>query len=203
MSYLSQIWIGKQEASKLRLSDSYAWHKALWTAFPGKDGQARQFLFRIDDKRQHFRVLLMSPERPVLPNWGLWETKKISATFLKHDRYLFQLRANPTVKRIVQKEDGGEKKNGRRTAIYDEPGLRAWIDRKAAQSGFAIGDCSIAPPMENFFINKQRKRGKHCSVNFHGMLRVTDHGCFARAFHQGIGSAKAFGFGLLMLQTIA
>lgn len=203
MTYLSQIWVGKDVAVKQRLSDSYAWHKALWTAFPDRDGKPRHFLFRIDDKRQRFRVLLLSPDRPVLPGWGLWETKEVSPSFLMHERYLFQLRANPTIKRVVRDDNGSKKKNGRRDAITDETGLRAWLDRKADQFCFAVEDCVVGPPMESFFINKQRERGKHSSVDFQGLLRVTDHGVFKRAFHEGIGPAKAFGFGLIMLQPAA
>ncbi len=61
----------------------------------------------------------------------------------------------------------------------------------------------VAPPMESYFVNKQRKRGKHNSVDFHGILKVIDRAAFEGAFHHGIGPAKAFGFGLLMLQPVA
>jgi len=203
MTYLSQIWVNRDVAARQLLSDTYAWHQALWAAFPGKDGELRQFLFRVDDQHQKFRVLLVSPDRPVVPDWGMWETKEVVASFLSHKTYRFQLRANPTVKRIVHDEDGSKKKNGRRTGIYDEAGLRAWLDRKAEQSGFVVEECVVAPPMVSFFVNRQRKRGKHNSVDFQGFLRVIDHGAFERAFHRGIGSAKAFGFGMLMLQPIA
>jgi CRISPR system Cascade subunit CasE len=203
MTYLSQVWVNRDEAAKRRFSDTYAWHQALWAAFPDKDGEPRQFLFRVDDQHARFRVLLMSPDQPVSPGWGAWETKKVAASFLSHGRYRFQLRANPTVKRVVRDANGAKKKNGQRTGIYDEAGLRAWLDRKAEQAGFAVEDCVVAPPMDSYFVNTQRKRGKHISVDFQGFLRVVDQPAFERAFHRGIGPAKGFGFGMLMLQPVA
>jgi len=203
MTYLSQIWVHHGEAAKRRFSDAYVWHQVLWSAFPGKDGQRRQFLFRVDDKHQRFRVMLLSPDRPIVPEWGTWETKEVAASFLSYRHYRFQLRANPTVKRVVRDKDGNKKKNGRRIGIYDEAGLGSWLDGKAEQSGFLVKECEIAPPMESCFVNKNGHRGKHNSVDFQGILEVIDREVFVGAFHHGIGPAKAFGFGLLMLQPVS
>ena len=87
--------------------------------------------------------------------------------------------------------------------IHDEAGLRIWLDRKAAQGGFAVTECVVGPPQASYFVNKRRKRGKHNSVDFQGLLRVTDRAAFQSAFHEGIGPAKAFGFGLLLLEPVA
>ena len=202
MSYLSQIQVGKAEAARLRLRDTYAWHQQLWLVFPGRDEQRRSFLFRVDDKHEVFRVLLLSLGAPAPQAWGVWEVRRIADAFLAHDRYRFQVRANPTVKRVVWDESAGFRKNGRRTGIYDANALRAWIERKGQQSGFEVLECSAGPAMQSYFV-KDARRGKHISVDFQGVLRVNDFATFEKAFHAGIGPAKAFGFGLLMLQPVA
>jgi len=202
MNFLSQIHVGKAEAARLRLHDSYAWHRRLWDAFPGRDGQRRPFLFRVDDKHDSFRVLLLSTEPPNAQPWGAWELAEVGATFLAHDRYLFQVRANPTVKRIVRQNGGSFKKNGRRTGIYATDALIDWMRRKGEQSGFEVVQCIASPPIHAYFV-KQGRRGKHIGVDFQGVLRVTDQVAFRHVFGAGIGSAKAFGFGLLMLQPVA
>ena len=202
MSYLSQIHVGKGEAAKLRLHDSYAWHRRLWLAFPGRDGEPRSFLFRVDDKHDAFRALLLSPEAPSPQGWGAWQVAEVGPSFLAHKHYLFQVRANPTVKRVVRDEGGGLKKNGRRTGIYDQEGLLSWLQRKAMQAGFEVLECSPGPPIHGYFVRGGR-RGKHIGVDFQGVLLVTDRVAFERAFHSGVGPAKAFGFGLLMLQPVA
>ena len=202
MTYLSQILVGKGEAARDRLWDSYSWHRKLWDAFPGRPDASRSFLFRVDDKRDDFRILLLSLEHPVAPDWGRWHTKEVAASFLAHDCYRFQLRANPTVKRVVRLPGGDRKKNGRRTGIYDEASLLAWLERKAGESGFRIAEAVAGPPQETHFV-KEGKKGKHNAVDFQGVLRILHREAFARAFHQGIGPAKAFGFGLLMLEPVA
>ncbi len=196
MKYLTRILVGKSEAARLRLSDSYAWHRALWEAFPGRPDAGRDFLFRIDDARDHFRILLLSPAEPVPPAWGRWQTKAIAPGFLEHTTYRFQLKANPTMRRSS---------DGRRLAIYQEDRLREWMHRKAADNGFQLvpNTLTIGAPIDEFFVRNHR-RGKHVSVDFRGVLAVTGRQAFRIAFNRGIGSAKAFGFGMLMLQpTVA
>jgi len=46
---------------------------------------------------------------------------------------------------------------------------------------------------------KDGARQFHLAVQFDGRLRVTDPGALKEAVRSGIGSAKAYGFGLLSL----
>jgi CRISPR system Cascade subunit CasE len=50
-----------------------------------------------------------------------------------------------------------------------------------------------------------RKKGQaayHGGVQFRGILEVTDQNHFIETYYAGIGSTKAFGFGLLLLAPI-
>ncbi len=195
MTFLSQVLVHKKEAAELKIRDNYAWHKILWSVFPESDQRKRDFLFRIDDIHPHFRVLLLSPNRPILPEWGKWQTKTVSDKFLMHPRYRFQFRANPTMKRSVDK---------RRIGIYAETKLREWLARKASDNGFDVNldDLAVSAPIDTVF-RRNGRHGKHVSVDFRGTLKVKDYGQFKEAFHNGIGTAKAFGFGMLMLQPFS
>lgn len=194
MIHLSQAFVHKQTAARHRLRDSYAWHRAIWTLFPDRPDGNRDFLFRLDDRRTEIRLLLLSRRSPVLPDWGRWNHREVSNGFLDHAAYRFQLKANPVMRRNADR---------RRVGIYDEPRLRDWIQRKGRDHGFdvAADDLSPAAPMEETFVREGR-RGKHLAVDFSGRLRVTDRDAFRRAFQSGIGPAKAFGFGMLMLQPV-
>ena len=44
--------------------DSYAWHKRIWEAFPGQPEAQRNFLTRLDDTGDGFRLLILSEEPP-------------------------------------------------------------------------------------------------------------------------------------------
>jgi len=194
VSYLSQSIIPAAIALNARLTDGYAWHTAIWQAFPGRPDDARDFLFRVDPRGDVFRVLLLSGQKPASTDVFAWQTKAVSPSLLEQGAYRFQLKANPTMRRSADK---------RRLAIYDPAQLRDWLKRKASAAGFALDDdlLDIGAPMDETFV-KDGHRVKHVAVEFAGVLRVVDRERFTAAFHSGIGSAKGFGYGLLMLQPI-
>jgi len=194
MNWLAQVLLSKREAAALRLRDAYAWHQAIWQAFPGRDGEKRDFLFRLDDRGSDFRVLVLSSTPPKPPGSGQWQVKTIPSSFLEHEAYRFQLKANPTMRRCADR---------RRIAIYAEDRLRSWMARKAETAGCRLQHETlvVGPPIDEKF-RRNGKEGKHVSVDFQGVLRVMDRNRFKDGFQKGIGSAKAFGFGLLMLQPI-
>lgn len=200
MTYLTQAMVDARSAQRYRLNDSYAWHKAVWDAFPGQPDRKRDHLTRLDRIRDEFRLLILSPDPPVRPSWSDdWQTKEISPSYFHAKRYHFQLCANPTKKVASVLADGSLRKNGRRVPLTRREDLVVWMERKAEQSGFAVGAASLhAVPRGREYFLKQGRLGLHNAIEFQGMLVVLDREQFYEAFRQGIGSAKAFGFGLLM-----
>ena len=202
MTYLTQILVDKRDVLHHRMTDSYAWHQALWKAFPAPPGASRSFLSRVDHLGQNYRVYLLTDSAPVVQPWGEWTTREIALSFLNCTHYRFDLRANPTVKRVVRDVSGQRKKNGQRTAIYDPTQLHKWLKNKGEQNGFEILNVEVGSPIPQLF-RRKGKPGKHVRVDFQGVLGVFDRERFQTAFETGIGSAKAFGFGMLVLQPLA
>lgn len=200
MKYLSRITVDHLTAARQRLNDSYAWHKALWRAFP--EIESRKFLYRIETSEAAFRVYLLSEQEPKAPDWGRWETKPVSDGFLKHPRFRFRLCANPT-RRYLQDGRGIRFEKGKRFVVADPDALKKWLSRKGELGGFAVEEqtLQISPPISQPFYKDGRK-GNHKRVEFSGVLNVTDTAKFTETFNHGIGSAKAFGFGLLVLQPV-
>jgi CRISPR system Cascade subunit CasE len=206
--HLTQATISLETALRQGLKDVYDWHQTVWTAFPGRDGQKRDFLTRLDRKDCEYRLLIVSPMKPVKPEWvpdapEAWRTKEIPENYFQHARYRFQLRANPTKKVTAFGLDGKPKKNSRRVPLVKREDLVAWLQRKGEAGGFTVAENSLrilAGGREYF--SKQGVTGLHSSVEFEGLLTVTDGAKFFRAFANGIGSAKAFGFGLLVVAPI-
>lgn len=201
MMYLTRIFVNDMTAAGKRLVDNYRWHKALWEAFAASGNNDRPFLSRIDRMQNRYLVYLLSETLPEHPEWGEWDTKKISGNFLDNHSYRFQLRANPTVKRVIRDENGERKKNGQRTAIYHTDELNQWIQNKSVKHGFVVKNLDIDPPIRHPF-RKKGKSGVHVGVDFRGILSVKDKQLFENAFENGIGPAKAFGFGMLVLQPV-
>lgn len=192
--------------------DSYAWHKRIWEAFPGKPAAKRDFLTRLDDTGNGFRLLILSPEPPTRPDWcpaAAWQSKTVTDDFFAHPQYQFSLLANPTRKCVVRDENGNRKKNGRREPIATREDLIDWLTRKAAQHGFKIDPSSLKtiPRPRQPFTKKDkqsetRQHGTHTATEFSGSLKVIDPTAFRHAATHGIGSAKAFGFGMLCLSPL-
>ena len=132
----------------------------------------------------------------------------------KGNRFAFRLRANPT-KRIGNREDPMK---GKRVELFREEEQIQWLLRKSNErekglpGGFALlmekgndGPCCPVKVRPEGKMTGRRGKGEgksmttHLSVLFEGLLEVTDENAFLQTVVRGIGSAKAFGFGLLSL----
>jgi len=203
MTHLTQITLDLATAARLRLRDCYDWHQAVWKVFPGRDGERRDFLTRLDQRRDGFRLLIVSPSEPTRPDWcpsECWQSKPIPETYFSRRRYAFQLCANATKKVTKLGADGQPTKNGRRIPLTKREELLSWFSRKADEGGFAPDAESLRTfSRGREYFEKQGMNGLHSAVEFQGILNVTDPVKFHETFTRGVGPAKAFGFGLLVI----
>ncbi len=217
MTNLLKLTIGYEQLAKEKIHDNYAWHKKAWTMFEhhpelkernntsDKDKGPTPFLSRYIQKRNHAELLLVSGYKPLKPVWcgsDQWQLIKIDESYLSQPSYFFDLYANPT--RSVKKPDGngGFTKNGRRLTLMNKPSQMEWLSRKGKNHGFQLAEdipLRIEKPVNHRFSRKGRN-GLHIGVHFQGALHVTDREAFKKAFREGIGTAKGFGFGLLMIK---
>lgn len=207
MMYLTQILFDCGLMTQLRIRHTYDWHRRAWECFPGRDGNNRDFLTRLEDKGDHVRMLILSRTEPRRPDWcrpECWQgPKPIAESFLSHQHYRFQLCANPTRKVKAFDPDGSERRNGRREPLRTREELSAWIRRKGENGGFAVDETTlrtIRRGRESF--RKNGQPGLHSAVEFQGILTVTDLHKFREAFARGIGPAKSFGFGMLVVAPV-
>ena len=191
----------------LRIRDVYDWHQRVWQAFGGRDGQRRDFLIRVDRNEDAYRVLILSHSTPTKPDWcptDCFGTKVVPDDYFTHARYHFSLLANPTKKLRVDNIDGTRKKNGRRAPLSKRDELIAWMTRKADAGGFTTNSETLRTiPRGREFFHKAGAHGTHTAVEYQGELTVTDPAKFRATVATGIGSAKAFGFGFLVIAPIS
>jgi CRISPR system Cascade subunit CasE len=205
---LTQILVPYEDAVRLlRIRDTYDWHQRIWQAFAGRDGEARDFLIRVDRKEEAYRVLILSRSTPIKPAWCPTEcfgTKTVPDDYFSHPRYRFSLLANPT-RKVRSNRDGERTKNGRRMAIIERDQLLEWLKRKAEAGGFTFDPEAVRtiPRGPEYFHKNSWAHGAHNGVEFQGELSVLDLSRFRETVAAGIGSAKAFGFGLLLLAPIS
>ncbi len=206
MRYLARIELSVEQIESLEIRDNYIWHQRLWECFPSNPDQRRDFLTRIDLFEGGSRAWLLARRCPECPEWcpeDCFSVKELSSTFLGHSLYAFDLRANP-VKAITRRDERGNRMSSKRVPLIRQEDLCAWIDRKAHDGGFQIDDSKpleIGPVLETHF-RKDDHSAYHGGAVFRGVLEVTDPARFKQTYESGIGSAKAFGFGLLLLAPI-
>jgi CRISPR system Cascade subunit CasE len=216
MTYLTQILVPYELAVRqLRIRDTYDWHQRVWQAFGGRDGAPREFLTRVDQIDDVYRLLVVSQSLPSKPDWcptDCFQTKPMPDAFFTHTGYRFSLLANPTKKIVdpskakVIRPDGRleRNKNSKRVPLIRREDLLAWLGRKAEAGGFAVQlDAVRTIPRGREYFFKPGARGVHYATEFQGALQVTDAARFRETFARGIGSAKAFGFGLLVLAPLS
>lgn len=217
MNYVARAVLPREEAAKRQFYGVYGWHKAAWDFFHGMPKAKREelgFLFRADEDEIELCLTVVSKNKPVRPTWcseDAWRCRELSSDYMKHGRYRFKLRVNPT--RTTRKNSDQTPRNnkyGRHEAILKRTELKEWFERKTAQNGFKIiqespnFELDIASPV--FYskqkLSKEGDTGTIIGVDFKGVLEVTDRQLFIRAFEKGIGRARSFGFGLLVIQPI-
>lgn len=203
-----------EAASSRFFEHPYCVHQGVWRFFSKGEKRDRDFLYRID--RQAGRPLVFTlSERPPEDADGLWSitTKVFEPDLRVGDRLAFRLRANPTIRR----KEAGAKAGERCDAVYDqrrqdkaagvertvqevaqEVGER-WLARKGGDHGFQLRHVAV----DGYEVHRFAKKGVTLSVatcDFEGVLEVTDVAVFREALRSGIGSAKGFGCGLLLVK---
>ncbi len=228
---LSKLVLNPRSRDVVRdLADCQEIHRTILSAFPQASGPARaQFgvLFRIDYPPDGTLVLLVqSRQRPdwsKLPRFYLaqpFDIKDVSEVYasVKSGATLrFKLRANPTRRIDTKSDPDGRRRNGKRVELRTEAQQLEWLKRKGAAHGFEVLTVRASNDVPNVRVNDEGKshgyrangntRDKNrltfASAIFEGVLRVTDDSAFKAALEQGIGPAKAYGFGMLSVAPIA
>lgn len=205
----------------------YAEHQWLWKLFEAPPGTPRDFLYRRRDidGLPRFYLLSRRPPEGSLPGWQA-RTAPYEPALRPGDRLRFELRANPTVARksgdkskrhdvvMNAKRQLLEQRGLQRWSDWNEPADRpalyqlvqehctAWLQRRAESHGFALDEATLSVEA---YQQHELKRGslRFTSVDFTGELTVTDVAAFNAVLCEGLGHAKAFGCGLLLVRRIS
>lgn len=196
--------------------DPYQHHCKIWQLFPGEPREARRddaesrqgFLFRVEDNRpgQPARVLVQSRQRPS-PADGvvLLASREVEPQPSAGQRLAFLLTANPvkSIKDAQAEQKPGKKRDTCRVPLHKEDDQRAWLTRKLAGAA-EVEAVSLLPHQPLFFRRNRRdnRAGKLVTVSFEGVLRVQDPAALVTLLENGIGPAKAFGCGLLLVRRL-
>jgi len=203
--YLSSLKLNPRNRSVQRdIGSARQMHRTVLHAFPD-DLKDERVLYRVDQGAEAHQISLLVQSH-ISPDWSNLEhgylvaapdgvaMKQWQFQPTKGQRLAFRLRANPT-KRL----SAGKGNKGKRIGLYKLEEQINWLQRKATDHGFAI---QTAMPTQQQRVDDRRQDLKFFSVQFDGILQVTDPPVFLAAIQLGIGSGKAFGFGLLSVAPV-
>lgn len=197
--YLTKVLVDSLTVQHLRLFDAYRWKQELYKAFIPV-GSERPFLFDVRERAGTATVLVFSSTPPKVLPFGTWQTKNVPDTFYNGNRYLFELTANPTVKKAVLEEDGTKKKQGKREGLHPAR-YEEWLRRKFENSGCTVTSVTT----ENLGLRVCHHKGSlvsHSAARFKGVISIKDPQGFKKMALEGVGSARGFGFGMLLLKRV-
>lgn len=225
--FLSKLVLNLRNPKVRRdLGCAYEMHRTLMSGYPYPREEHRcDLLFRIELMRMGPPVILVQTQAE--PDWSHLpagyllcraDFKPLDLALQTGQRLRFRLRANPT-KRVAAKNGRlGGVMVGKRVGLTTEAEQIRWLLRRADAGGFKIpgewvdskhpetGEPIQLPnfrvdvvPDGRDFNGKPGHDGVFLAVRYEGILVVIDPETFRATVAGGIGSGKAFGFGLLSL----
>lgn len=204
------------------LGGEYQVHRSVWALFADSPDRQRDFLYRVDtgpDGRP--TVVTLSAREPSAPH-ALWETesKLIEPKLAAGDRLHFSVRVNP----VVSRREPGQRRGDRHDVIMDakrqmgwsrldrnerppeaeviHSAIQAWFQARSKAHGFGLVEGSLL--CEGYRVATFAKgKGKPvrlgiCDVA--GEFIVEDVSRFLETWRGGLGAAKGFGCGLVLLR---
>lgn len=219
--------LSRESLFEIMEGGAYAAHQLLWQLFPGHEG-ARPFLFRQEmeegdasqnkaPKGMPLFYVLSDREPAAAPGLLDVTCKPFEPGLSTGDQLAFRLRANPTVARRVEGAKHSPRSDvlmaakkpfpsGQRTSEECVKAMdhaaREWLQSRAEGGGFRL---TVDPEVSGYRQHALRKPGRRdaiqfSSVDYEGLLEVTDPGKLIETLALGMGRAKAFGCGLLLVR---
>ena len=226
--YLSSVRVDLNALTREQLFDvleggAYTAHQLLWTLFADTSEGERPFLFRqemeeaANGKSQGLpRFYVYSPRRPEAVAGLDVQCKPFAPQLAKGERLAFRLRANPTVAKSAGEGQRSHRADvlmnarkpfspGERTsqACVDamETAAREWLASRAPSWGFHLPVEPEVGAYRQHALPKDKGRSiRFSSVDYEGLLEVTDPRRLIETLAHGVGRAKAFGCGLMLLR---
>jgi CRISPR system Cascade subunit CasE len=208
------------QVEKFTRLDPYGQHQTVWQLFdlpPDASMTGTAFLFRHEWHGDLPLFYILSRETP-RDRASLWniQSKPYTPQLEAGDRLHFMLRVNPVVARngkrhdvvmdakhrLCWKELRPEERPSLNTLAYEAGTV--WLAGRAEKFGFAIAPASVM--VDGYRTHTVHRRGRppicFSTLDFAGVLTVVDSGKFLSTLHGGIGPAKGFGCGLLLVKRV-
>lgn len=216
--------MGAESSDRGRIPDlsEYRIHQEIWRLFPDTPAGTRPFLYRKEDfsGKPFFLILSDTLPRSNADVWAL-ECKEYMPAIRAGERLHFVLRANPVISRhgadgkshrhdVImdakrQMRQDPSYTSGHDTSRIETDASRGWLKSRGPSHGFSVeeGDVRVCG-YRQWTVRKPKALhpARISVVDFEGILEVEDAGTFLVSLRDGIGPAKGFGCGLMLVRRI-
>ena len=189
-----------------------AGHRLVWSLFTDDPDADRDFIYR---EAEPGRFLILSDRQPSDPH-ALWdlESKPYAPTFSVGQRLGFALRANPAQSVKAPGRDRGVRVDAVMHAktlaggTLDPESVEAaaldWLFAREGRLGVRF-DRTFCSAGGYRLVDIPRDGGKkirHAVIDYDGVLELVDPAAMIETVTRGVGKARAYGCGLLMLRPL-
>lgn len=198
-----------------QMKDSYYFHQLLWKLFSDGNKKERDFIYRSQFEKQWPIFFIVSKARPV-DREDMWEiqTKPYYPKLFEDQTMHFMLRVNPQVTRKRENDGKKVRYDVIQNAVHQRGGHeekitadliqrygKKWLSDRAEKHGFEIitvvADCFTK---ERCYKQKEKQIIHFSTIDYQGILRVANPELMLNLLFHGIGPAKSFGCGLMMVK---
>lgn len=212
-----------QQLAHIICHDTYKEHQALWSLFADDPEAKRDFLYRQTQENGRVKYYVVSERQPI-DHTGVWLVdgcQVYAPKLMTGQTFFFNLRANPVVT-VTTSSDKKErhdvvmrekKRIGYKNLPKDTRPLEQeivqqtcipWLEQRAESLGFQLNRQHLL--VDGYQPHQSYAKGQqpicYSTVDFQGVLTVTETTLFQQTLFQGIGKAKAFGCGLLLIKRV-
>ncbi len=209
-----------EKIARLLKENHYHHHQTIWQLFKSKNGQ-RDFLYREENPEWPcFYTLSHRQPQDHLDIWDI-QIKEFAPKLHIGQPLAFSLRANP-LRTKDQFDENGKRRRMRHDVVmnakteYKNQALEPpplgelmqeagekWLRARMLRHGFEVQQLRVDGYQQHrLFKQKGQKPIQLSTLDFDGILTVTHIENFLTTLHKGIGSARSFGCGMLLIRRV-
>jgi len=226
--YMSRIQLkrdtlGVRDLVRLLSGEGYHAHRLIWNLYADSNERKRDFLYRHEVNGGWPGFYTVSERLPT-DTTDMWQikSKPYFPKLSKGQRLSFVLRANPVrskrdeknklhrhdvvmdAKTQIKKQGNGTDEDMFLANIVQEAGTK-WLEARSDKFGFSINRDQVrADGYRQHVIYKKKSSPpiRFSTLDINGVLTILDPELFVNALYKGIGPAKGFGCGMMMVKKI-
>lgn len=193
----------------------YSLHRAVWDLFGDRPDRCRDFLYRLDSRNGKPLLWTLSSREPEPPP-RLWraEVRPVAPRLLAGDRLEFEVRVNPVVTRDGKRHDvvmDRKLQTGWKStpaaqrppeAAVVQEALSEWLAARSDRLGAKVRSLRADGYRVTRFPKPSGKEVQLGLCDLTGVLEVVEPERFLDAWRTGLGPAKGFGCGLLLIRRV-